>query len=269
VIEPFVPGLVPGGDQITIRQLLQHTSGLPDFEDDPRYLEPYLSGDYGHYWSPRQLVEMALSHPVRFPPGRTEITSYSNTNYVLLGMIVEAVTGRPIGDVLEQRLFRPLHLSDTSYPTEPGLPEPYAHGYLSLGGPPIDVTGLSPSLSPASGAIVATAVDVADFYRALLAGRILPRRLLTVMKTTMSEGDHVDIPGQRYGLGLEMFPTRCGPAWGHNGVVPGYFTFVYSTEDGSRQALLFVNHDSSSLPQAAADRFFPLIEDAFCSAARR
>ena len=90
---------------------------------------------------------------------------------------------------------------------------------MVVGKPPaIDVTGLSPSLSPASGAIVSTADDVVDFYRALLSGRLLRADLLKAMKTTITEGTHVDIPGQRYGLGLELFPTFCGNALGHNGI---------------------------------------------------
>ena len=143
-----------------------------------------------------------------------------------------------------------MHLDETSYPTEPGLPAPYAHGYLALGGPPsIDVTELSPSLTSMSGAMVSTMDDIADFYRALLSGRVVDRRLLRQMKDTRSEGTKVDIPGQRYGLGLESFPTSCGRlAWGHNGVVPGYMTFVYSSENGRHQAVLMINHDAQSAP---------------------
>jgi D-alanyl-D-alanine carboxypeptidase len=265
-VEHWLPGLVPNGGKITLRQLLNHTSGIPDFEADPRYLKPYLSGHLDYYWAPRKLVELAVSHPPLFPPGQTTHTSYSNTNYVLAGLIVEAATGKSIGSELRSRIFRPLHLDETSYPTKPGLQRPYAHGYLVLGQPPAtDVSGLSPSLSPASGAIVSTADDVADFYRALLSGRLLRPDLLRAMKTTISEGRHVDIPGQRYGLGLELFPTSCGNALGHNGVVPGYLTFVFSSEDGQRQATLMVNLDSGSFPKRAASLFFRLLDKAYCT----
>jgi len=267
-VERRLPGVVPNGHNITIRQLLNHTSGLADFEADPRYLEPYLSGDLGYYWSPRELVEMAVSHEPLFVPGKTEHASYSSTNYVVAGLIVEKVTGSSIGAELKRRIFEPLRLRETTYPTRPGLPSPFAHGYMVLGNPPaIDVTGLSHSMSPASGAIVSTAVDVADFYRGLLSGRLLRADLLTAMKTTISEGDKVDIPGQRYGLGLELFPTSCGDALGHNGVVPGYQTFIFSTENGQRQALLMMNHDSATAPRAAGEAFFEIIDKAFCSRA--
>ena len=131
-----------------------------------------------------------------------------------------------------------------------GMPEPFAHGYLVLGAPPtVDVTGLSPSLTWTAGAIVSTARDVADFYRALLSGQVLRPELLRKMKVMRSEGTNVDIPGQQYGLGLETFPTSCGTAWGNNGVVPGYFTFIFSSEDGRR------HHDAQTLPPTAADKY--------------
>jgi D-alanyl-D-alanine carboxypeptidase len=265
-VERWLPGLVPNGGKITIHQLLNHTSGIPDYEGDPRYLKPYLSGDLSYYWAPRKLVGLAVSHKPVFPPGATTHASYSNTNYVIAGLVVEAVTGKPIGAELQRRIFQPLHLGSSSYPTKPGLPSPFAHGYLVVGKPPAtDVSGLSPSLSPASGAIVSTAADVVDFYRALLSGRVLRPDLLKAMKTTISEGKKVDIPGQRYGLGLELFPTSCGAALGHNGVTPGYFTFVYSSGNGQRQAILFVNLDSSSMTKAAGAMFFKLIDKAYCS----
>jgi D-alanyl-D-alanine carboxypeptidase len=110
-----VPGLVPNGGKITIRQLLNHTSGLAEFDTDPRYLKPYLSGDFGYYWAPRKLVQIGVSHPPLFPPGVTKQTHYANTNYVLLGLAVEAATGNSIGAELRNRIFRPLNLDGTSY----------------------------------------------------------------------------------------------------------------------------------------------------------
>ena len=250
-----------------MRHLLSHTSGLFDYEADPRFIAPYLAGDLGFYWAPRELIALANSHPPLFPPGETDIAVYSNTNYVLAGLIIEAATERELSDVFQHQLFGPLRLRETSYQTEPGMPVPYAHGYLQLGAPPsLDVTAISPSLTHAAGAIVSTAEDVADFYRALLSGRILSRALLREMKTTLSEGTRVDIAGQRYGLGLESFPTSCGRlAWGHNGVIPGYLTFIFSSTDGERQALLMVNHDATTAPPATGPAFFALIDKAFCT----
>jgi D-alanyl-D-alanine carboxypeptidase len=266
-VEQWLPGLVPNGGKITIRELLYHTSGIPEYEADPHFLKPYLSGNFAYYWPPRKLVALAVSHKPVFAPGKTRHSSYSNTNYVIAGLIVEAVTGHTIGAELNRRIFQPLHLRDTRYPTKPGLPSPYAHGYMVVGKPPaVDVSRLSPSLSPASGAIVSTADDVADFYRALFAGRLLRSDLLKAMKTTIPE-DRVEVPGQRYGLGLERFPTSCGPAWGHNGVIPGYVTFAFSSDNGSRQALLMLTSDKTSLPKSAGRLFFRVLDTAFCSTA--
>jgi D-alanyl-D-alanine carboxypeptidase len=264
-VEQWLPRLVPNGRRITVHMLLNHTSGLAEFDSDPRYLRPYLRGHLGHYWSPKQLVRIAVSHKPLFPPGKTTHEAYSNTNYVLLGMIVQKVTGASIGAELRRRLFTPLGLTETSFPTRPGLDRPYARGYMVLGRRSrTDVTALSPSLSPASGAIVSTAEQTADFYRALLSGRLLEPHLLNAMKTTISGGPDVDIPGQRYGYGIETFPTPCGLAWGHNGTLPGYLTFIYSSEDGQRQALLMVNHDAETLPRAVPRLFLHLLTRAYC-----
>jgi D-alanyl-D-alanine carboxypeptidase len=269
-VERWLPKLVPNGRQITVHMLLNHTSGLADFDSDPRYLKPYLEGNLAYEWPQRDLVRIAVSHKPLFPPGKAPHEVYSNTDYVLLGLIIEKAAKRSLGAELQRRIFSPLHLTDTVFPTKPGLKKPYAHGYMVLGKPPaIDVTGLSPSLSFASGAIVATARDTADFYRGLLTGRLLKPDVLKAMKTTISGGPHVDIPGQRYGYGIETFPTQCGIAWGHNGVIPGYWTFIYSSSDGRRQALLTVNHDAQSLPRAKVmgPLFHKLIANAYCSTA--
>ena len=134
-VQQHLSGLVPNGNGITIRQLLNHTSGLADFESNPRYLKPYLSGNFGYYWSPRQLVRMGVSQKPLFTPGARH--SYSNTNYVVAQLIVEKITGTPLGIELKRRIFQPLRLRETSYPTKPGLKSPFAHGYRLFGKPPL------------------------------------------------------------------------------------------------------------------------------------
>lgn len=263
-IDRQVPGLVPNGSGISVRQLLNHTSGLHDFETNPRYLKPYLNGDFAHYWSPRQLVQMGVAQKPLFTPGTDY--SYSNTNYVVAQLIVERITGKPLGVELKRRIFQPLRLHDTSYPTRrPGLPSPYAHGYMLLGKPPLtDVTGLSPSLAPGNGGIVSTVRDVADFYRALLAGRLLAPAQMRAMKTTVSErtGKLVSSgPGQ--GLGIGRAGTQC-VGWGHSGELPGYDVQTVFTEDGRRQVVLMINQNATTLPKPALPLYFKLIGKAFC-----
>ena len=117
-VEQWLPGLVPNGDEITIRQLLNMTSGLFDYEQDPRVFAPYINGDLGYHWSPLELVQIAVSHEPLFEPGATQ--SYSNTGYILAGLIIEAATGNTLRGELSHRIFRPLDLRATSFPTSPG-----------------------------------------------------------------------------------------------------------------------------------------------------
>ena len=265
-VEQRLPGVVPGGSGITLRQLLNHTSGLYDFEVDAGYLKPYLAGDFGHYWSPRQLVRMAVSHKPLFAPGSRY--SYSNTNYVVAQLIVEAVTGKPLGVELKRRIFAPLHLRATSYPAKPGLPSPFAHGYMLLGKPPLaDVTGLSHSMAPGSGGIVSTVADVADFYRALLSGRLLPAAQLESMKTTVPERDAKGVlTGGDYGLGIGSIGGSC-PGWGHSGELPGYDVSTAFSENGQHQAVLMINQDGTTLPKRALSLYYALLGKAFCPGA--
>ena len=262
-VQRWLPGVVPNGRNITIRQLLDHTSGLFNYEDDDRAVEPYFKGDLGHYWAPIQLVRIAVSHKPYFAPGKGE--HYSSTNYLLVGLIVEKATGRSIGTELRDRIFRPLHLKNTFYPTTPAIPGPHFHGYMVVSTPgAIDVTGVSPSLSGAAGAIVSTVDDVADFYRALLSGDVVKPRLLKAMKTTHGQKNY-DIPGQRYGLGLMMMPTSCGVAWGHIGSFPGYHTTAFTSADGRRQVVLATNLDPSAQKPATIARYYKLLDTAYCT----
>jgi D-alanyl-D-alanine carboxypeptidase len=267
-VERWLPGLVPNGRRITIRQLLNHTSGLFNYTEDPRVLAPYLHGDRDFVWWPRQLVAVATSHPPVFAPGTS--WSYSNTNYILLGLIVRAVTGRALKDQLEQRIFQPLHLRGTSFPvTEAWLPDPHPHGYAYLGGEaptPTDTTRFSASWAGAAGAIVSTVDDVARFYTALLGGHLLRPAQLADMKTMV---DAVPPPA-RYGLGLFALPAGCATAWGHNGDFVGYYNFAVATENASRQVVLMINLDDSGdagvwVPPGLDDAFTGALVTAFCA----
>ena len=263
-VERWLPGVVPNGKKITIRMLLNHTSGLADHEKDPEVLKPYLGGDLGYYWSPIRLVEIAVSRPTLYAPGHTKVSTYSSTNYVILGLIINAATGRSVGAELRHRLFQPLHLAETTYPTsKTQLPESYAHGYFMLEPPSLtDLSAFSPSLSGPAGAIVSTVGDVATFYRALLSGRLLKPAQLKAMKTTLPEakGDLV----QRMGFGLIQFSTSCGAAWGHSGSFPGYWTHAWSSANGKRQVVLMVNLDPEAVTREANAAFYKVLDDAYC-----
>jgi D-alanyl-D-alanine carboxypeptidase len=262
-VERWLPGLVPNGKRMSIRGLLQHTTGLGDFEFDPRVLKPYLDGDLDFAWPPRRLAEIGAEQPVFFPPGKG--FQYSNTNYILLGLIVEKVTGHSLGHEFRQRIFKPLGLGETSFPRSSAMPRPFAHGYRVLGQPPaVDLTRLFP-YPWAAGGIVSTDEDVAKFLRALMSGRQLKPRLQKAMHDAILEDDGVDFKGQAYGLGVIKFPTRCGVAWGHNGDMPGYVSYAFSSRNGRRQMVLTVNEDALSLPRPAAKALRAAVVKGYCA----
>jgi D-alanyl-D-alanine carboxypeptidase len=262
-VERWLPGAVPNGDHITIRQLLNHTSGLFDYMEDTSLFAPYVT-DRAHVIPPRDLLAAAVGHPPLFPPGAR--WSYSNTNYIVLGLIAEAVTGLPLEVQLRDRLFRPLGLAHTSFPTTPALPNPHAHSYLtaaeaaSIGFPRrrLDVTDVSPSFAWASAAVVSTAEDVARFYRRLLSGQVLAADQLRAMRTTLPAGGFGE-----YGLGLTAIRLRpCGRFWGHAGSMLGFQTFAWSSPNGSRQVVLMVNISLSGIQGTRVDAF---LYTALCS----
>ena len=242
-VERWLPGILPYGGQVSIRQLLNNTSGVPEYLLVP-LLELYESKQ-GRFrsWTPRELVALVAGQSPLFPPGTTY--SYSNTNYVLAGLIVEAATGRTLGQELKRRIIRPLGLRDTFFPVNrPDIPGRNARGYsLPLGdqgpvldGPLLDFTVYNPSLAWAAGNLVSDLADLQRFFRALLDGRLLPPELLAEMTTTVPIGQ-----GAGYGLGLLVLETPCGRLIGHDGGIPGFITIVLSTQDGRRQFGIMVN----------------------------
>jgi D-alanyl-D-alanine carboxypeptidase len=261
-IERWLPGLVPNGRAITVRQLLNHTAGLFDYlgDGDKTVERRVLSGDWNYRWKPRELVAISTAHKAKFAPGTG--WSYCNTCYILLGLIVEEATGTPITAELRKRVFEPAGLRATSFDAGPRISGRYARGYELLGEPPlVDFSALSPSLAWTAGAIVSTADDLARFYRALLGGRLLKSDLLKTMQTTVPVAAR---PGWRWGLGISKRPSPCGAQWGHDGGYPGYRTWALNSTDGKRQIVVFTNlgEDSSSEPvEQALER---VLATAYC-----
>ncbi|MFI6152837.1 serine hydrolase domain-containing protein [Kitasatospora sp. NPDC051170] len=249
-IESELPGLVPNGEHITVRQLLGHTSGLYDFTDELRKRPDPIRGARTATYTPLELVAMSTAHGPLFAPGTS--WSYSNTNYTVLGLLVERLTGRPLGEEIGRRILRPLHLTNTSYATTAQLTGPHLNGYEWLDGPdaaPTDLTVFNPAILWGSGAMISTTADLDRFYRALLGGDLLPAALLAQMR----DGRTIGTDGRAYGLGLES-RTYCPntPAWGHTGSVPGYETFSFTTADGKRQVTLSLNRNLTATPQTDA-----------------
>jgi D-alanyl-D-alanine carboxypeptidase len=260
-VDEYLPGQVANGHAITVRMLLNHTSGLPDYfaELDKGWFDldvlHAITGQLQHDWTPEELLAVAARHPVNFAPG--DHYSYSNTNYVALGLILQKVTGDSVTHLLQRRILRPLGLTDT-YLAPDGRSRDgteLAHGYepdaehiaplLAQFGAPadtafvgpvhdahVDVTNLSPSWAWAAGAMVATPRDWDRFLSALLAGRLLPPAQLAEMRTTVE--DPTSHGTLRYGLGLMRYTNPCGTVWGHTGGIPGYGSQNYTDASGRR-----------------------------------
>jgi D-alanyl-D-alanine carboxypeptidase len=242
-VERWLPGLIPNGSIITVRQLLNHTSGLADYvpDEDNTFINRVLA-DRHKTWEPHELVAIGTAHPPLFPPRAG--WSYSNTGYILLGLIVEAASGNPLEAELRARILAPLRLRATSLDTKPRIAGRHAHGYSRFGARRrFDISVLDQSWAWAAGAIVSTAGDLARFYRALLAGRLLRPHLLAEMRTTVSVGGG----HQAYGLGLIMSRHPCGHFWGHGGETLGYQSFADSSSDAQRQVMIAVTADQSLL----------------------
>jgi len=271
-VERWLPGVVPGGDAITVRQLLNHTSGLYNYTDIPFYLE--VLRDPLKTWRPLELVQRAVAHPPEFAPGTN--WSYSNTNYILLGLIIAAVDGAPASlqtasPALEiyRRIVLPLGLWRTSFPlTDPNIRGRHAHGYL-IDPPPewglpaiLDMTRFNPSWAWTAGAIISTLDDVADFHRALFGGRLLAPDQQRDLETTVAVGADVE-----YGLGVSKVQTPCGPAWGHNGGVPSGVSSSLTSPDGTRQAALMVTRDGNTWTAQIGEDYTRALLTAFCGEA--
>ncbi|TYB44059.1 serine hydrolase domain-containing protein [Actinomadura chibensis] len=233
-IEKYLPGLVRGEgidpNKITVRNVLQHTSGIPEYT---RYLDLNAFNTRDLYREPRELLDIAFRHPADFPPGTK--WQYSNTNYVLAGLLVQKVTGRPVGEEITNRIIRPLGLRDTYWPLvgERGIRGAHPKGYDAAepGGALRDITRLDPSAGWAAGQLVSTPRDLNAFFGALLGGRLLrPAELAEMKRTLPAPGD---LPGASYGLGLMSTKLSCGGyLWGHGGDINGYETRDGATADG-------------------------------------
>ncbi|ALG08638.1 serine hydrolase domain-containing protein [Kibdelosporangium phytohabitans] len=225
------------GTKISVRQLLNHTSGLPEYAADARVSLPYIANtDPRQPWPPQSLVDIALTNVPVGAPG--EKFNYANTNYVLAGMAIKAVTGDEPAAEVQRRIIEPLGLRDTTYPTaDPEMPAKSLHGHFWVGNFLIrDVTSSNVQVYGPAGAMVSTVNDLAAFERALFSGQLLPPAQMAELKTTVPISG-----GGGYGLGVGYASTPCGGVWNHSGAVLGYFSMWLTSEDGSKQVVTAAN----------------------------
>ncbi|MEU5402854.1 serine hydrolase domain-containing protein [Streptomyces sp. NPDC005963] len=252
-VERWLPDTVRGnghdGRRITIRQLLNHTSGIYSYTSDPGYQakifgEGFLQHRYDT-WTPEELVALSMRHEPYFAPGTD--WWYSNTNYTLAGMVIEKVTGRGYEAEIERRILRPLQLRATSVPrTDPKMPNPASRAYSPLSQDPAakirDVTELNPSLAGAAGGMISDSKDLQKFFRALLKGGLLPSEQQKALTTTLPVDPQ--LPQHRYGLGIQSTRLSCGKeVWGHGGGIHGSQSEAFVTRDASHSLALNFNGD--------------------------
>jgi D-alanyl-D-alanine carboxypeptidase len=274
-VERWLPGVVAGngndGGAITVRQLLDNTNGLPDDYPDATSAAEFRQQRYDVYTA-EQTVARAMRHEPTFPAGTG--WAYSNTGYVLLGMIVERVTGHPWHDEVDDRIVRPLGLANTTWPgTSPAVPTPRANAYQTFqsGDRLVDITEKNSPLNNGEAGLISTTADLNRFFRALLGGRLLPAEQLALMKQTVDVSAEFAqlMPGAKDGLGLFSRPLSCGGAyWGHDGGDSGYITVNGVTDDGRRSVVISMSSARADAvehmvkQQRAADE---LLDNALCA----
>ena len=245
-VSKYVQG-VPNGDDITIRELLKMRSGLPSYTAAPEVTES-LDDDATRVWTAEEILALAFKGPSLFAPG-TEF-NYCNTNYVLLGLIVEQIEGVPLARVFQDRLFGPLGMKNTLLParTSNTIPEPYSHGYMygsssyamsdtpypadlqaaARAGTlkPNDDTWQNPSYATAAGGVISTADDLATWMRALVGGKVLGADYQRQWLESPEPEDPGDPGGQRYGYGISLITFGPNRVYFHGGEMPGYNSFM-------------------------------------------
>ncbi|MGZ9785555.1 serine hydrolase domain-containing protein [Bacillus pseudomycoides] len=241
-IEKWLPGVIQGNGydakQITIRQILNHTSGIAEYS---RSKEADFFKNTKKSFTAEELVKIGLSLPPDFAPGKG--WSYSNTGYVLLGILIEKVTGNSYAEEIENRIIEPLELSNTFLPGNssviPGTN--HARGYFQPDGAIElkDVTYYNPSIGSSAGDMISTADDLNKFFSSLLSGKLLKEQQLKQMLTTVPTGS-AEISG--YGLGIYETKLPNGVSiWGHSGGIPGFSTFAGGTLGGKHTLAVNLN----------------------------
>ncbi|MFE3672313.1 serine hydrolase domain-containing protein [Streptomyces goshikiensis] len=262
-----LPGQPAAWGAVTLRQLLAHTSGLPDYSADPEFVA-VLTADPRHVFDPRRLLDFVADEPLRFRPG--SLYEYSNSDNIAIALMAEAATGRPYEELLRQLVYRPLGLHRTSLPLGYRLPRPFLHGYaVAPPAAPEDVSeAFGASGAWASGGIVSTPRELGTFIRAyggpaLLSGRTREAQL------EFRPGDSSEPPGpgtNAAGLAIFRYTTRCGVLYGHTGNTAGYTQLAATTPDGTRSLTFSINTQTSASNKPALLARLRTVQEEFACA---
>ncbi|MGW7433367.1 serine hydrolase domain-containing protein [Streptomyces sp. NPDC054861] len=267
-----LPSLPTAWHQVTLRQLLQHTSGLPDFSTAPAFIE-ILQADPRHHFDSRRLLDFVANEGLRFPPGSRY--AYSNSDNIAVALMAEAATGQRYERLLERLVYAPLGLRETSLPQGYRMPRPYIHGYdVTPPAPPEDISeALSASGVWASGGIVSTPKDLNAFIRAWAGGHDFLSPATRRQQRTFLPGAASEPAGpgtNAGGLAIFRYTTRCGAVYGHTGNFPGYTQLAAATADGKRSLTFSINTQTSkSVKPELLAQVRAVQEDFVCALLRR
>jgi D-alanyl-D-alanine carboxypeptidase len=258
-----LPSLPSAWGHVTLAQLLNHTSGLPDFSQSKSFQQALTASPLSAP-PPAQLLSFVATEPLVFRPGSR--FEYSNSDNIVVGLMIEAVSGRSYGAVLQDQVYGPLGLTETSLPSDATIPNPSIHGYaLAPGQPPEDVSeAFAAGWSWASGGIVSTPADTDRFIRQYAAGATTDRATLAKQFRFVAGNSEPPGPGVNgAGLGIFRYQTSCGTVYGHTGNTAGYTQFAAATRDGSRSATVSVNAQVNPSTDA---KLFPALRRVFSAA---
>jgi D-alanyl-D-alanine carboxypeptidase len=258
-VNTYLPGLLPD-DRITVREVMSHRSGLYDYTNDMfAQTVPGFESVRNKVFSYQDLVTLSLKHAVTNAPGAAY--SYSNTNFVVAGMLIEKLTGHSVATEYQNRIFTPLNLTDTFYVhPDTAIPGTHANGYLTpdeAGGALVDSTEQTVSWAQSAGAIISSTQDLDTFFSALMSGQLMSAAQLAQMQqwTTVNST-------QGYGLGLRRRDLSCGiSVYGHTGTVQGYYTYAFASKDGKRSVTALANTSNNVNVLNTMAR---TLESAFC-----
>lgn len=247
-VAELLPTAPKAWGKATVAQVLQHTSGIPDYIKSPRFIKEFVA-DPQMERTPEQLISYVSDKPLAFPPGSEY--EYSDTDNIVAGLIAEQVTGKSYTDLLNQIVTSPLAVPVTSLPDTITMPEPRINGYApadpaeasaSPSGPQ-DVTDfLNPQLAWASGGMITTANELNTFFRSYAGGKLFSEAIRKQQLQFVPGGGGPPGPGvNSSGLGIYRYKTVCGEFLGHTGNLPGYTTFVASTTDGTQSVVVLAN----------------------------
>lgn len=279
-VSTYLPD-VPNGENITVAQLLRMRSGLYGYTADPA-LAGALDSDPGRSWTPREVLDIAFAHPPQFAPDTAY--EYSNTNFALLGMVVEKVSGTTLSELFTERLYGPIGLRHTSLPAtdDTTMPVPYSHGYMYGGSiyaladdpypadiqraaragtlAPIDYTNQNSSYATAAGGAISTADDLATWIEALASGGVFNADYQKQWRDSLLPENPAAPDGQKYGYGISY--QRFGPTaamYYHGGELPGFNSFMGHDAENDVTLVIWTNLTLSPDGRTTANALLPTV----------